>query len=308
MSVMEADDRESGTVLHYAPRHVRLPAEERSIRPILERLSRGESDVRTDSQLEPVRVEHLVPLEAPRRKFGWQLIACSALSAGLSAGLAVLAIVWFAPGKPEVKTEVTRVDAARVDPKAVSAVEATQVDPKAVRTVSFKQDAPPAATTGVPAETALQKEPPEAAPPIQPKDAPPPSKAQAHDDHQIAPKELLALWSGVPADLPAAPVVEQADVPAAATPANVDDGRTAEAEALPPEKPHRAVAHPRRHAQVRHRLHAARAHAPRVQQQVQPAAAAASASANAAPPQSVFQSLFSRSAAGAQSGQQQQGY
>ncbi len=289
MSVMEADDQENGTVLHYAPRHVRLPAEERSIRPILERLSRGESDVRTDSQLDPVPVEHLIPLEEPRRKFGWQLIACSALSAGLSAGLAVLAIVWFAPLKTELKTEFTGIDAA-------------QLDPKAVRTVSFKQDSQPApqgaATTGAPAaapaETALQKAPPESAPPIQPKDTPPPSKAETHE-HQIAPKELLALWSGVPADLPAEPVVEQADAPEAAT---VDEARSPEAEAPPADnKPQRAAAHPRKQSQERHRRHYARAHAAR---SPQAEAAPTTTTDNASPLQSAIKSLFGQSGASAQ--------
>jgi hypothetical protein len=303
MSVMEADDQDSGTVLHYAPRHVRLPAEERSIRPILERLSRGENEVRTESRPEPVRIEHLIPLEAPRRKFGWQLIACSALSAGLSAGLAVLAIVWFAPGK----TEFTRIDAA-------------QLDPKAVRTVSFKQDAPPvaaAATTAAaaPAESDLQKQAPEAAPPIQPKEVPPPSKAEIRDrkpeaqDHQIAPKELLALWSGVPADVaadvPAEPAAEAPAPPAA----NAAELAVDEADQTPArETPVRAATHTRRHPQARHRTHAARVHVARTQQEAQSATAAASTNANAAPLQSAFQSLFSRSAAGAQPSQQQQGY
>lgn len=283
MSVMEADEQDRGTILHYAPRHVRLPAEERSIRPILERLSRGESDgiVGPQRQPEPARLEQTIPLEMPRPRIGRQILLCSLLSAGLSAGLVVLATGWFAPAK----TEATRFDTV-------------QLDPKSVRTVSFKPETPVAATT--PTESDLQKQAPEAAPPIQPKDPAPPSKPESRAD-QIAPKELLALWSGIPADVSGSEAVAEAAPPA---PADVAETARDEVEAVPThEAPPPARTH-RHHSQAHRRTQAARGRSARAQHRAQPAPAATQ-NADAAPLQSALQSLFSRSASAPQQAQQQ---
>src|SRR3974377_1278566 len=96
MSIAEVDKQDRVAVLYYAPRHVRYPSEECSIRPVLERLSRGENGTPGDAEGEP-DVPARVTIDPPRRTIDWQLIACSALSAGLSAGLAVLAIGWLVP-------------------------------------------------------------------------------------------------------------------------------------------------------------------------------------------------------------------
>lgn len=275
MSVVEDVEQDRGTVLQYAPRRVRFPADEQSILPILERLNRGEGDASLETWPEP-RVPLPIETEPPRRRIGWQLVACSALSAGLSAGLAVLAIGWLAPGK----SEFTRIDTI-------------QLDPKAVHTVSFKQD-PPAgkqeATPLAPSESDLHKQPPESAPPIQPKDEPPPVKPEAHND-QIAPKELLALWSGIPANMPASPMAEETDSAAAAN----EEGAGAEAEAPPAEaKPHRDER--RHHARARHRRHYARAHVTRTEQPGQTATTPGAQEPASTPLQSAFQSLFGQSA------------
>jgi hypothetical protein len=277
MSVMEADEQDGATVLHYAPRHLRAPEDERSIRPILERLNRGGTDAPADPQ-PAARVHVPIELDPPRKGLGWQMIACSALSAGFSAGLAVLAIGWFAPSK----TEPTRIDAI-------------QLDPKFVHTVSFKQDAPAAAPND------LQKQAPEAAPPIQPKDAPPPSKAEAHDN-QIAPKELLALWSAIPADVLREPAAEETT----SVPAQTEEPARAEAE-MPPvrEGSHRSAPENRHYTQARHRHRFARAHATRGQASARSAAPAAE-TAGGTPLQSAFQSLFGQSAS-AQAKQPQAG-
>jgi hypothetical protein len=274
MSVMEADEQDRGTVLHYAPRHLRAP-EERSIRPILERLSRGEGGAPAETKTE-TNVHVPMEFDPPRKAIGWPLFATCALSAGLSAGLAVFAIGWLAQNK----AELTRIDAI-------------QLDPKFVHTVSFKPDAPAAkhdAPTAAPSETDLQKQAPESAPPIQPKEAPPPSKAEAHKD-QIAPKELLALWSGIPADVPAAAAAEES-ASAAATP---DEPAPAESETPPVrETPHRAAPENRRHAHLRHRTNVLRVHATRKQQPAQSTAAAQNG--NVTPLGSALQSLLQRSA------------
>lgn len=270
MSVVEDTEQDRGAVLHYAPRRVRFPAEQQSIRPILERLRRSEDDTLADAQAKPLRIEHAIPLEPPRKAIGWQLLVCSALSAGLSAALAVLAVGWLAP----TNNEFTRIEAIRLDPKSV-------------HTVSFKQDAPAVPRT----ETDLQKQAPESAPPIQPKDAPPPSKTEAHKD-QVTPKELLALWSGIPADL-------HPDVTANAdASAPVSGGTDAEAPPAAPSE-HRTVV-PTRQAHARHRSHVRRravehTHARTTGQ----SASAAAQTANPNSLQSAFQSLFGQPAAGA---------
>ena len=274
MSVMEADEQDSGTVLHYAPRHLRQP-EECSIRPILQRLSRGEGEAPAETKPEtPVHVA--IELDAPRKAIGWPLFATCALSAGLSAGLAVLAIGWLAPYKAE---------SARID--------AIQLDPKSVHTVSFKPDTPVAkqeTLAAAPSESDLQKQAPESSPPIQPKEAPPPSRTETHDNH-VAPKELLALWSGIPADVPPAAAAEETTVEAAAP----DEPVSAKAETPPARQtPHRAAPESRRHAHPRHRMHVVRVHPAPRRQAAQPAAAAQSA--NVTPLGSALQSLFQRSA------------
>jgi hypothetical protein len=225
-----------------------------------------------------VRLEQTIPLELPRQRIGRQILLCSLLSAGLSAALAVAAIVWFVPAK----TETAR-------------LENVQLDPKIVRTVSFKPEASPAPPP--PVEADLQKPAPEAAPPLQPKEPAPPSKSESRND-QIAPKELLALWSGIPADVPAIPATE-------APPPKVEDiAETARDEAEPVrERPARSIAH-RRHAQVHRRPRPVRVRTARAQQRTQPATSGQAA--DAAPLQSALQSLFSRSAAApAQTPQQQ---
>jgi hypothetical protein len=257
--------------LHYAPRHLRAP-EERSIRPILERLSRGEGGAPAETKTE-TNVHVPMEFDPPRKAIGWRLFATCALSAGLSAGLAVFAIGWLAQNK-----ELTRIDAI-------------QLDPKFVHTVSFKPDAPAAkqnAAAAAPSETDLQKQTPESAPPIQPKEAPPPSRAEARNN-QIAPKELLALWSGIPADVPAA---AEESTSAAATP---DEPAAAEYETPPVrETPHRAAPENRRHAHLRHRQHAVNLHVAHRQQPAQSTSAAQNG--NVTPLGSALQSLLQRSA------------
>ena len=280
MSVMEADEQEHGTVLNYAPRHLRQ-AEERSIRPVLERLSRGESDAPAETKPE-TQVHVPIELDPPRRHIGWPLFATCALSAGLSAGLAVFAIGWL----PPTKAEFTPIDAI-------------QLDPKSVHTVSFKPDAPAAkqdTPAAVPSKSDLQKQAPEWAPPIQPKEAPPPSRAESHND-QIAPMELLALWSGIPADVPPAAAAEES-TPAAAAP---EEPARTEAKAPPArETSHRAAAENRRHAHLRHRTDTARVHAVRAHPAPRHPAAQhagpAAQSVTVTPVGSALQSLLQRSA------------
>ena len=172
MSMAEVDKQDRGAVLHYAPRHVRYPSEERSIRPILERLSRGESGTPGDAQVEP-EAHARFTIDPPRRTIRWQLIACSVLSAGLSAGLAVLAIGWLVP----VTTEPAQIDS-------------TQLEPKIVRTVSIEPTQAPR-DAGSPAAATQD---------VKQEAVPTPANNDEPSRDQIAPKELLTMWSGIPAE------------------------------------------------------------------------------------------------------------
>lgn len=269
MSVVEADEQDRGTVLYYAPRHVRYPSEERSIRPILERLSRGESSAPADAQAE-MPVHAPFPLDPPQRTIGRQMIACSALSAGLSAGLAVLAIGWLAPLKPEP-----------------AQIESAQLEPKVVRTVSFQP-----ASAQVSSVADKQDVQPETAPPPAPAATARPDKPAQRD--QIAPKELLAMWSGVPSE----PQADAAVAPPSVTldgqepqDAQAEPAGTARGERVEAARPRRA--HARRHGH--RRAHAAQRAMPRT------ASAAVEAQTTGSNPlQSALQSVFGRPAAGTQ--------
>ena len=268
MSVVETDEQDRGTVVHYAPRHVRYPAEEHSIRPVLERLRRGESDAPPDASVEP-GVHTPFPLDPPRKTIGWQLIACCVLSAALSAGFAVLAIGWLAP----MKTESARIDS-------------TQLDPKIVRTVSFQQ--PAANSAGLASEKQDLK--PETTPVAAAAEPEAPSKAEPHRD-QIAPKELLAMWFGIPPEA-------RAKTPAPPSMSSGPEAQEPKVEAETPHPPrtehreaapHRA-AHARRHSH--HRASAARRSGAAATQ-----AAAAAQTSETNPLQSALQSVFGGQAA-----------
>lgn len=280
MSVAEADDQHRGTVLHYAPRHVRYPSEERSIRPVLERLRRGESGEPAEAPVEPA-VDLAFPLDARHKVFSWQMIACSILSAGLSAGLVVLATGWLAPSK----TEVARIDSTRLEPKLA--------EPKIVQTASVQP------TQAVAFHSAQASEADTAAadkPDVKPEAVAPPAKTEPQND-RTAPKELLAMWSGVPAEQPTdtpvapfsvspAPDVQEAQEEVQAEPPAVARSERAE----PP--PRRA--HARRHGRARaHTVRRSAAH-------IRPAAAAEAQTPETNPLQSALQSIFGQPNAGTQ--------
>jgi hypothetical protein len=260
MSAMEADQQDGGMVLHYAPRHVRHPSEERSVRPILERLRRGESGEAANVPAEPAPLA----LEPPRRA-GWELIACSAASALLSAGLGVLAIGWLAP----VQTEPARIDSA-------------QFAPKVVRTVAFQRPAPETSTAAAPTE-------------VQPEARPAPAGEPDSRRDQIAPKELLAMWSGIPTETRAEPPVE---VMTSTAVRDVQPPTELEAE-TPTASPaqHRA---PARHRQAHaHRNAPRRASVPH-RASANTAQAAAAQMTDSNPLQSALQSVFGGQPAAAQ--------
>ena len=260
MSIAEVDKQDRVAVLYYAPRHVRYPSEERSIRPVLERLSRGENGTPGDAEVEP-DVHARVTIDPPRRTIDWQLIACSALSAGLSAGLAVLAIGWLVP----IKTEP----------------DGTQLEPKIVRTVSIQPtQAPPDAGSPAAAKQDVKQE---AVPTPDSKDEP----------RQIAPNELLTMWSGIPAEAQAGMAGASTGIPTAP---DVQGPKEPQAEAPPAPRSEHSEA-TRRQAHT-HRRSARRAYAAqRSSAQSNETAAAAPQTTESNPLQSALQSVFGGQAA-----------
>ena len=261
MSIAEVDKQDRVAVLHYAPRHVRYPSEECSIRPVLERLSRGENGTPGDAEVEP-DVHARVTIDPPRRTIDWQLIACSALSAGLSAGLAVLAIGWLVP----IKTEP----------------DGTQLEPKIVRTVSIQPtQAPPDAGSPAAAKQDVKQE---AVPTPDSKDEP----------RQIAPNELLTMWSGIPTEGRAETADASTGIPTAP---DVQGPKEPQTEAPPAPRGEHSEAAPRRQAHT-HRRSARRAYAAqRSSAQSNETAAAAPQTTESNPLQSALQSVFGGQAA-----------
>jgi len=261
MSIAEVDKQDRVAVLHYAPRHVRYPSEERSIRPVLERLSRGENGTPGDAEVEP-DVHARVTIDPPRRTIDWQLIACSALSAGLSAGLAVLAIGWLVP----IKTEP----------------DGTQLEPKIVRTVSIQPtQSPPDAGSPAAAKQDVKQE---AVPTPDSKDEP----------RQIAPKELLTMWSGIPAEAQAGTAGASTGIPPAS---DVQEPKEPDAEAPPAPRSEHSEATPRRQAHT-HRRSARRTYAAqRSSAQSNESSATAPQITESNPLQSALQSVFGGQAA-----------
>jgi hypothetical protein len=270
-----ADTHEqSDNLLRYAPAGVRQPHDDGPIRPVLERLSRGASDSGgARFALPPVEQTGRVSNRGVR----WSLVVACTVAAGASAGLAVAAFAWMAPVQHEAP-----------QPKTVD------LTPKQVQTVSFKQqdrladEAPVASQPDVPAaatqanasaqdgDATVNQTQTAAA-------APSPLPAQA--GKTIAPKDLIALWSGVPSDTAAQP----ADAAAPAQPA------AASADDPPVDTPKAKPTHHRR-AHARHRTHHGRRHVAHAQhapvETAAPQTQEASAQPTGTPLQSAWQSLF----------------
>ena len=261
MSVVETDDRDRGTVLHYAPRHVRHPSEDRSIRPILERLRRGESDASGDVHMQ---TPPQVVFDRPRRSSGWELVACSTLSAVLSAGLALVATEWFAP----MRAQPARIESAQLEPKVFN---------------TFPLPQPAADTSGAGSDKNADTPPAQVAE----QDA----RSKAQPPGQIAPKDLLAMWSGVPIESYSSAGTQTASAPPSAA---VQAPEVIQNEAPPTPGSEPREAPPRRHAHARHHSHR-RAHAsPRS------GTGNAAQSSESNPLQSALQSVFGKPAADAQ--------
>jgi hypothetical protein len=312
MSALETSDDERPTnPLRYAPRPARMPQDDGTIRPILERLSRGENAYAPPQHGMPPGID--LPDTGRRKRSTWAFIGCAALSAMLSAGIAIGAVAWLGSGSRTASASASA-------PAATESKHAEAIDlgPKTVHTLSFKPDAVKA--------DAMVKEIASAAPAAEPAPGPAtslapavaasaPEASPAPQSVQVAsadasagpvpnpllraappmqPKELLARWSGVPATVGAAPAAE---TPAPAVPtAKNDDESSSSAE-----NRHTRAAHhsSHRHAHAR-RHHQARTQTAHVQaapaQQTAPQAPAQQAS----PLQTAFQSLFSGSGTAAQ--------
>ena len=99
MSALETSDDERPTnPLHFASQPARMPQDDGTIRPILERLNRGESAYAPPQHGMPVGID-LVDTGGGKRR-AWTFIGCAALSAMLAAGVAIGAVAWLGSRLP----------------------------------------------------------------------------------------------------------------------------------------------------------------------------------------------------------------
>jgi hypothetical protein len=306
-----SDDTRPTNPFRHAPPRARMPQDDGTIRPILERLSRGESAYAPLQQAMPAGVD---PVETGRgRRGAWAFIGCAALSAMLSAGVAIGAVSWLGSGSRIASASASAPAATESKP-----AEVVDLGPKTVRTLSFKPDTAPKADAIVkeqasiaPAADPAPATPPAlaaAAPAAEASPAPQPAQTASVDastdgvtnpllsaSPPTPPKELLAHWSGVPATVGAA---QPAETPAPPPREAKEDTPTA---AAAESTHHRAASRAsHRHARV-HRRHHARTQTAHVQ--AAPAQQPASPQATAQPANALqaFQSLFNGGGGGAQS-------
>jgi hypothetical protein len=305
MSALETSDDERPTnPLHFASQPARMPQDDGTIRPILERLNRGESAYAPPQHGMPVGID-LVDTGRGKRR-AWTFIGCAALSAMLAAGVAIGAVAWLGSGSHTASASAS--EPATTESKHAEAID---VRPKTVRTLSFKSDAvkaDPMVKETASAAPAAEPTPAPATPPAQAVEASAPQASPAPQPVQVAsadasanpvpnpllraappvqPKELLSRWSSVPATVGAAPAAE---TPASPPPEAKDETQAAAAPAEPSHR-HAARRASHRHSHAR-RHHQARAQTARAQ--AAPAQQPASAQDPAASPwQTAFQSLFS---------------
>jgi hypothetical protein len=306
-----SDDTRPTNPFRYAPPRARMPQDDGTIRPILERLSRGESAY---APLQQTMRAGADPAETSRgRRGAWAFIGCAALSAMLSAGVAIGAVTWLGSGSRTANASASAPAATESKP-----AEVVDLSPKTVRTLSFKPDTAPKADAIVkeqasiaPAADPAPATPPAlaaAAPAAEASPAPQPAQTASVDASTDAvtnpllsaspptpPKELLAHWSGVPATVGAA---QPTEAPASPPPEAKEDTPTA---AAAESTHHRAASRAsHRHARV-HRRHHARTQTAHVQ--AAPAQQPASPQATAQPANALqaFQSLFNGGGGGAQS-------
>jgi hypothetical protein len=265
------DDERRENLLRYAPRRPSHAHDDGSIRPILQRLSRGdgESAHHASRIVAASRAD-----DAARKSFYGPLLVGCALSAGVSAGLALLAIGWFGAGAADVKQS-----------------SAVDLNPKSVQTISFKQEKPASeASPAVSDTTAVQAEPATIERPLS---AVTPTLEPVVNSGAGAEQKLLP-WAAKSIELSSQGWQEWPRATTAeAKPSDTAGTREPPAAAAPPPVGHPAARHASRHAHPRHHTHHVRRHGPRARaqaaQQVPPIGAP---QATPSAPQSAWQSLF----------------
>lgn len=294
MSALELHDHEDQAgVSHYAPPRVRGHAEERTIRPILERLGRGEKDDNSHAaSAQPLAEDAPLAtrdiLRAP--KIPLSMAGRLALAVGLAVALAIPAAAFLTP-----RAEQTVPAVPAETPKKVPAE-----TPKKVHTISIqakKPITPELATTSVvkpPASPLAQPTPPKAQPassaeqPVSlPVQAPASSAgdvgqakpAQSRAENAPALLAPLKSWAMLPVDTASAgwtPAAQPPNQGAAEPPTEKSIHEPAASHTARPRRHHHVIAarhvrHHRRHYVRRH--HRVRGHAePQPAQQVaQPA-------------------------------------
>jgi hypothetical protein len=211
------------------------------------------------------------------------------VTAGASAGLAFAAFAWFAPA-PHEPTQRQTIDLA----------------PKRVQTVSFKQEEMPSETAPAssPSRTDVPANDMPANAPVREAQAdaaagtgeavaesaePTVGTAAGQSRKAIGPKELIALWSGVPSDV------------TAQSPSNAPPVQAADASGDEPAHPADATPAHQTQAHVRHSHHHTRrhvAHKKEAPTETAPPTQETDAQPAANPLQSAWQTLFGHPVAG----------
>jgi hypothetical protein len=279
MSALELNEREDlADVLHFAPPRVRHSADESTIRPVLERLSRGEKQGHSDAAAvaQPLAKDAPIVMQAMPRapKIPFSMAGRLALAMGIVAALAIPAVAFL---KPRVE-QPTSPAAPAAAPTQISALKKAAAIKK-VHTISFQPKDPTApethATLKQPASSAVQQSAPPSTRP-----ASPPARREASASGGIATasaspgqprvQSALALTSPLKlwAEFPGDPASAAWGPPVG--PSKVNRSKEKSADAVAPEHAarvrnhHRAAAarpvqHHARHAR-RHRRHYSRRH------------------------------------------------
>ena len=146
MSALDLDEGKNRLdVSRFAPPHIRTPRGEATIRPVLERLSRGERQQNSNSAaaqsvppVEPIQIQDA----SPSPKFPLSMTGRLAVAMGLVAALTTMSFT-FLKSKAEHPASAASTDSPKtVDKTVAKTVETSAMadGPKQVNTVSFRPD------------------------------------------------------------------------------------------------------------------------------------------------------------------------
>lgn len=246
---MSASDHDEGKgrlgVSRYAPRHIRAPREE-TIRPVLERLSRGLSeDGSPSAPPQPAPLEDAIHMQdAPPPKFPLSMAGRLVVAMGLAAVVAAASFTLLESRAERVAPKATAA-APEVSQKPAT-MQAKAADkpsdmPKVVRTVTLRPETTTATESGSSTsenQSASFRER-DANESLGATSTPP------RVENALALTAPLTLWAMYPGEA-SGPAATPAD-----TPPSADETKTPERAASPAHRKARRVRHARRHSRAR---------------------------------------------------------